>query len=951
MMKRIPILLSVAIAHLYFGQNLEEGFSKPEASVASLSTYVNTPVSYATGIPDISFPLASLPTHSKEVNINLGLSYHPGNIFSDNRAGEVGLGWSLLGAGGVISREIINGTDERFFRTDLGNYAKNEFDDIYYYNFGSQSGKFRFIRNTADNTFEIVKLTPSNVKIEYVRENNNATLLLQSFKMTDDKGYIYLFDVNGRVANKFGELKGVYKSAFYLTKVYNSQMQELYSMEYQTENKTPPFSYPQDVSIQTCKLKKITSRDYGTIDFEYVKENVSEAFNDPYKINSITIKNKGGDIINRYGFTYNELSGSIMPGKRALKEIKKYDRSLSQSEVTAFEYNMTGSTKEYSPSPGHFLDYFLCDNQLMHIDDPKYFSFGTLKKVKLPTGGSVEYTFETKEYAVEDLDQYVSDGITSDFVRSQFYYLKPVANINFDTYSSFQYNFAASPYVNLYIRFKKLETYPILIDPNADPGLDYKLISAGSVSPGEQLCADDVDLVYTRRHTAGNAANHTIQIVSPTGGRGTFEIYEWALRTPPYKNAIVDKSLRIESIKYFDSQGASIPAKTETFVYDRFDNANISSGEAFRVNSGEGETISNPIYKNVKVLNGDTGGYTRYYFKTPSDYPSTNIGGTGSQFWPHLNITRNGLLERKEVYTAQNVLKASEDHEYTLQWTGTRPYQTEGQNTLTSIIKYHTTYSKIFDSGLRGVTTKSEISVSDVGSLSVDMQKTTNSDGSIIETRYKYPKDKNHTALIAANIVTVPLETETKKDGVVVGKGETLYENAQHLKPTSQISYLPDNLTTTYTPVRYDQYDEWGNPVQYTTVPEGTTNGFFTTIIWGYNKTMPIAKIEGAKLSDIPQNLINAIVTASNEDANAAASAAPAKETALLAQLESFKNNPALTAFRVTAYTYDPLVGVTNVLPPNGIREIYSYDRFNRLEKVKDANGNVLKEYQYNYQH
>ncbi|WP_294286523.1 hypothetical protein [uncultured Chryseobacterium sp.] len=950
-MKNIPILLFLIINHLYLGQKLEDGFSKPEASVASLSTYVNTPVSYATGIPDISIPLVSMGTHSKEVEINMGLSYHPGNVFSDDRAGEAGLGWSLLGAGGVISREIINGTDERFFRTDISSYAKNEFDDIYYYNFGSQSGKFRFIRNTADNTFEIVKLTPSNIIVEYVRENNNATLLLQSFKITDERGYIYLFDVSGRVANKFGATKGVYKSAFYLTKVYNSRLQELYSLEYQTENRNPPFLYPQDTSIQTCKLKKITSKDYGTIDFEYIKENVSEAFNDPYKINSITVRNKAGDIINKYGFTYSELSGSIMPGKRALKEIRKYSRNLSQSEITAFEYNGNGSTKQYSPT-GQFLDYFLCNDGLIHINDPKYFSFGTLKKMKLPSGGSVEYTFETKEYATEGLDNlenYLQNQVNSDFVRSQFEYLKPIANISFDTRSSFQYAFTSTPNSMLYIRFRKLETYPVLIDPNANPDLDYKLLSAQAEIPGEQLCSDDANGEYTRRHSTGNAANHTVKIVSATGGRGVIEIYEKALRTPPYKNAIVDKSLRIEKIRYFDSQDTAVPAKTETFTYDRFDDANTSSGEAFWVNSGEGEMITNPIYRNVQVSNGDTGGYTRYYYKTPSDYPLTTIGATGSHFWPHLNITRSGLLEKKEIYSAQHMLKASENHEYTLQWMGSMPYQTENQNTLTSIIKYHTTHSKVFDSGLRAVATKSETAVSDTGSLSVEMEKTTNAEGGVTEIRYKYPKDKSHAALMAANIVSVPLETEIRKDGIVIGRREMLYENAQILQPTSQIQYMPDNLTIGYKPVRYDQYDEWGNLIQYTGAPEGTDQGFSTTVIWGYNKTVPIAKIEGAKLSDIPQNLIDAIVTASDEDANAIAANAQARENALLAQLEIFKNHSSLSAFSITAYTYDPMIGVTNVLPPNGIRERYIYDSFGRLQKVIDVNGKTLKEYQYNY--
>ena len=43
------------------------------------------------------------------------------------------------------------------------------------------------------------------------------------------------------------------------------------------------------------------------------------------------------------------------------------------------------------------------------------------------------------------------------------------------------------------------------------------------------------------------------------------------------------------------------------------------------------------------------------------------------------------------------------------------------------------------------------------------------------------------------------------------------------------------------------------------------------------------------------------------------------------------------------------MIGVTSITPPNGIREIYHYDAANRLEKVVDINGNILKEYKYQY--
>jgi YD repeat-containing protein len=51
----------------------------------------------------------------------------------------------------------------------------------------------------------------------------------------------------------------------------------------------------------------------------------------------------------------------------------------------------------------------------------------------------------------------------------------------------------------------------------------------------------------------------------------------------------------------------------------------------------------------------------------------------------------------------------------------------------------------------------------------------------------------------------------------------------------------------------------------------------------------------------------------------------------------------------ISTYAYDPLIGVTSITPPSGVREIYKYDSANRLQSVVDVNGKILKEYQYNY--
>ena len=61
-----------------------------------------------------------------------------------------------------------------------------------------------------------------------------------------------------------------------------------------------------------------------------------------------------------------------------------------------------------------------------------------------------------------------------------------------------------------------------------------------------------------------------------------------------------------------------------------------------------------------------------------------------------------------------------------------------------------------------------------------------------------------------------------------------------------------------------------------------------------------------------------------------------------------------LMMFSVVIYcqqvaTYNPLVGITSITDPRGETLYYTYDAFNRLEHVKDAEGNILNKNEYNY--
>ncbi|GAA5103113.1 hypothetical protein GCM10023210_44600 [Chryseobacterium ginsengisoli] len=230
-------------------------------------------------------------------------------------------------------------------------------------------------------------------------------------------------------------------------------------------------------------------------------------------------------------------------------------------------------------------------------------------------------------------------------------------------------------------------------------------------------------------------------------------------------------------------------------------------------------------------------------------------------------------------------------------------------------------------------------------------------DGKYNVEKTKYSTEKNNIKLINSNILNVPLEKETIGN-VINGSSkrtsliETKYDNSNHLNPTSVISYeqnVINGQNIPMTEVTYDLYDNKGNLLQYT-----TKSGIPTTVIWGYNQTQIIAKIEGGSYSQImqafgldPNNATSylqlEIVSKSDLDIDTLS------EDLLLSKLDIFKKKTEFKDFIITTYTYDPLVGVKTITSDSGFREFYKYNPQNKLEKIVDSENNILKEFKYNY--
>jgi hypothetical protein len=107
--KNILTVLVLSFAQYVSAQWVTPSVTTPSANAASLGLYGEMPVSYYTGIADISVPLYEIKGNTLDLPISL--SYYPVGLRPDLHPSWVGDGWSLQ-AGGAITRKENSWPDE-----------------------------------------------------------------------------------------------------------------------------------------------------------------------------------------------------------------------------------------------------------------------------------------------------------------------------------------------------------------------------------------------------------------------------------------------------------------------------------------------------------------------------------------------------------------------------------------------------------------------------------------------------------------------------------------------------------------------------------------------------------------------------------------------------------------------------------------------------------------------
>lgn len=219
--------------------------------------------------------------------------------------------------------------------------------------------------------------------------------------------------------------------------------------------------------------------------------------------------------------------------------------------------------------------------------------------------------------------------------------------------------------------------------------------------------------------------------------------------------------------------------------------------------------------------------------------------------------------------------------------------------------------------------------------------------GETLENRYYYSQDPEMASapmrneLAARNMVSMPLREEYYRNGGLLSSSETRYGSFTPAGSVQPGYVLPQYIyagkgNSLERKAIFSSYDDKGNILEQ--APE---NGVSASFIWGFRKSLPVAKIENMAYSSIPANLILAVQAASD--------AVPYSEQNLLAALEALRTSPALSGAIATTYTYKPLIGPSTVTDSKGMKTSYEYDSFGRLESVRGNEGSILSENKYHY--
>lgn len=310
----------------------------PSPEVAAFGNVIDTPVSYATGVPNISIPILEL---SGKVTIPVSISYHAGGIKVGSFSSRVGLGWNL-NAGGRITRSVRGGADDggdgSFFgfispnvttiqqiidsndkQALINQNSSHDFQsDVYNYSFLGQSGSF-FLEQVLNSSIpgfpvSIIQNPKTDNLIEPILENGK----LEGWTITTPDGTKYDFGKSKIDGRKAVDISRTLSKDNYQSNSNPYSYNESWElMDIQTkDNDTTSFFY----TSKEIKFLTLTGQQYIFSLNQPLSLQFSENNNTSHYL--IEVRNSMGKVVLNYNHNRKDIIGDV-----SLTAIKLYNKN------------------------------------------------------------------------------------------------------------------------------------------------------------------------------------------------------------------------------------------------------------------------------------------------------------------------------------------------------------------------------------------------------------------------------------------------------------------------------------------------------------------------------------------------------------------------------------------------------------------------------------------------
>ncbi|WP_168194068.1 RHS repeat protein [Pontibacter sp. SGAir0037] len=425
-----------------------------------MGKFGNVPVGLSTGIPRVSVPIYSYSGAANGLSLSVSLDYHAGGVKVDEVASSVGIGWALS-AGGVVSR-VMRGIPDEVLTYGFMDYTPpqveqegnvpfdisarpynliytNTYDsqgDLFSYSFGGRSGKFSYGRQG-----DLLIHNLDQLKIEKTMTGTGMSRRINSFTITDDNGYKYVFGAAEQTFDQsYHTVLGDYTSSWYLTEIVTPSGKDKIVLEYES-TQIGPYNLGPSASevigifprgsretsvgggtliVSGKRLKHIRFPDGVEMSYSYKAESRTDLVGDRL-LDKITITDAGGA---RRGF---RLVQDYSTNRATLRQVIPFSgASETESKPYAFEYHwrplpdrmswMKDHWGYHNSNTGHLIpeeiypyndiptkNYKLAGGN--RDTDPERVKAGSLTKMSYPTGGYTVFELEANQAQDNWLDQ------------------------------------------------------------------------------------------------------------------------------------------------------------------------------------------------------------------------------------------------------------------------------------------------------------------------------------------------------------------------------------------------------------------------------------------------------------------------------------------------------------------------------------------------------------------